>query len=179
MKKLMIAALCCMLCTSAMMAQGQRKMTTTQMNAVPVQMVADTTITNHMELTAAQKQKINELNKAFVEKVRTEMSENRAKGKRMTEEERDAFQKKSAEARKAALKELRQVMGDDKYIEYLEKSLDDMFHKSFGRGMGGHGQGGPRSGQGGRGQGGPRGGQFGQRGGMPGQNMMVPEGINQ
>lgn len=166
MKKFLMAAMCCMLCAATLMAQNKgdqrpRGMNVQQMNAVPVQMVADTTISNHIGLTAKQMQKIDELNKAFVEKMRAEMAKRRGNGKTLTEEERKAYQQEAADVRHASLKELRAIMGDDKYIEYLEKSLDDMFHKTFGRAQGGQGRPAPRGGQ--------------QRGGQAGPRLITPE----
>ncbi len=168
MKKIFFTmALCCMTCTSVMMAQDNtqskapRNMNARNMNAVPVQMLADTTVSNHIGLSVEQMEQINVLNKAYVEKVRTAMKSRPDRGSKMDDKTRETFQKLAADSRNEALKDLRKIMGDDKYIEYLEKSLDKAFltmtsrHSGQGAPHGGIQGGGPRSGQGG----GPRVGQ--------------------
>lgn len=168
MKKILFTvALCYMTCASVMLAQDNtttkapRNMNARNMNAVPVQMLADTTISNHIGLSEAQMEQINVLNKAYVEKVRTAMKSRPDRGSKMDDKTRETFQKLAADSRNESLKDLRKIMGDDKYIEYLEKSLDKAFltmttrHSGQGGLHGGIQGGGPRNGQGG----GPRAGQ--------------------
>lgn len=116
------------------------------------ELVADTTITNHMNLTPEQQKEIDSINASYQEQMKEMMSKRSEDGKRLSREEREARMKQIAEQKKDARLKLRTVLGDDLYIEYLETSLDRMPAMMMGGGpRGGHGAHGGHGGHGGQG----------------------------
>lgn len=159
-----------------MMAQNEMEMRRQrgggrgQMPMMPMQMAADTAITNHLDLEPEQMQKIEELNQNYAETFKTLMQQARPKkGNRLNKEEREAMMQQVNTVRDGARRQLREVLGDDKYIAYLEQQLDNQQRNAMvmhggNRGgqmpRGGFG-GGPMGGFGGPGMGGFDGGQMG------------------
>ncbi len=85
--------------------------------------LADTSITNHMNLTAPQLAKIAELNADF--KVQLEANAGKIeKGKKLSKEEMMAQRAKMEATKSEGRKQLREILGTEAYIEYLEKALD-------------------------------------------------------
>lgn len=142
MKKLMmLAGLCLMVSISAVAQdfQGNRqgRGPRRQMDAV-----VDTAIINHMNLDEAVLQKVYQLQEAKAQEQRESMGQTRQRGQRMSEEDRQAFMDKMQAFKTQYRKDLRAIIGDDAYILYLEKSLDNRA-MNFMRG----GQGRPMGGQ--------------------------------
>ena len=166
MKKTIFAALCCMV-LSLGSAMAQDEMPQTQggprggrgMRGRAEIQLADTAITNHMDLTPDQQNAITALNAAYMEKVEAGMSNRDENGKKLSKEERKARQEQMKSMRQEGRKQLREVLGTELYIQYLEEAADRMPMMGGMRGMGPQGG---TNGQGGqRGQRGQRGGGFG------------------
>lgn len=124
MKKILWAALCCMIIgTSAVWAQQQQGRGERQRGGRAMVQLADTSILNQMGLTTAELVKVAELNEAFKEQLK-EQGGQRERGKRLSDEEREA--QRTAMAAKVAegRKQLRKILGTERYIEYLEKLVD-------------------------------------------------------
>lgn len=166
MKKLLILAGICLTMCSGLVAQdfqggrgqggpnGQRMRR--QMDAV-----VDTAIINHIDLSAEVLQKVYDLQKVKQEEQAASMKELRQnRGQRMSEEDRKAMMDKRQAFTAQYRKELRAIIGDEAYILYLEKSLDNRSMMRFG-GQGGQRQGGQRPMGGGQGGFGGNGGGFG------------------
>lgn len=141
MKKLMLAALCCMMSFSSFAQEQQmnslrQRMPQAQVQAniqMPMQMVADTTITNKMDLSPEQLQKVVDLNAAFASSYKSLIAESHpVQGSRMSREDREAFQQKLVSARQEARKQLRDILGDEAYINYLELCLDNQQRMPMG-----------------------------------------------
>ena len=91
------------------------------------QLIADTTILNHMELTPDQLQQVAALNDSYVENFKQAMQQYRPeKGARVAPEQRDAMQQQIQDARVQARQQLRTILGDEKYIKYLEQSIENL-----------------------------------------------------
>lgn len=130
MKKLVFTALCCFsLCVGSIMAQSQEARQGRQlrgmrgMNNAPVQL-ADTAITNHLELTPEQILQVDQLNQKFATEMKAKMMEVAQAGKKASREEREASMTELVNIRKQANKELREVLGTENYIVYLETALE-------------------------------------------------------
>lgn len=154
MKKFATAAICCLaLSLSSVMAQNQMPQGGRPMRGMMrggATLIADTTITNHMNLTPEQTQQIMVINDNYRAQMQAAMSGNHhGDGQHMSREDREARMQQVQGQRKEARKQLRAVLGDDLYIEYLELSLDRV--PMMGGQRGGHGVAGPH------GVGGPRG----------------------
>ena len=122
MKKILLAAICCMtMMTSSVVAQdhpqrrGMRDGFRQQMFQV-----ADTAITNQLNLTTAQQVEIAKLNESYLE----EMKADGEKGKKVDKETREARRAQMEAKRAEGRKQLRAILGTELYIEYLEKALD-------------------------------------------------------
>ncbi|MBR5717160.1 MAG: hypothetical protein IKX59_11280 [Bacteroidales bacterium] len=122
MKRILLAAICCMaIGMGSVMAQdqshgrGMRGQGRQQMFQL-----ADTAITNHMNLTADQQVQIAQLNESFQE----QMKAGGERGKRLDKETRQAQRTQIEAKRTEARKQLRAILGTELYIEYLEKALD-------------------------------------------------------
>lgn len=131
MKKLVIAAICCFsLCVGSVMGQDQNGRQNRQargmrggMRNAPVQL-ADTSITNHLELTPEQMQKVEELNQNFAESMKAKMASFSQMNKNASREEREARMAEVRALRQQANKDLREALGTDNYIIYLETALE-------------------------------------------------------
>ena len=122
MKKILLAAICCMtMMTNSVVAQdhpqrrGMRDGFRQQMFQV-----ADTAITNQLNLTTAQQVEIAKLNESYLE----EMKADGEKGKKVDKETREARRAQMEAKRAEGRKQLRAILGTELYIEYLEKALD-------------------------------------------------------
>jgi len=134
--------------------------------------LADTAITNHMGLTVEQLEQIAIINQHFDEAMKAKMGNRSETGKKLSKEEREARSNEIKTMRKQARKELREVLGTELYIQYLEEAADRMPMRGFGGpGMSGDMQGG----QGRRMRGGFEGGSEGGFGG-PGGGFGGPGG---
>ena len=153
MKKCMILlALCLTMCAVAM-AQNrpqrggnnhQMMQAGQHMPAPNADAVVDTTIINHIGLSDDVLAKVYNLQQAKKESLGAMMREMRPeRGTRMTEEQSKAFTEKRSEFVTNYRKELRELIGDEAYINYLEKQLDS---RSLSQGMrrGGNQRGGQR-----------------------------------
>jgi len=88
-------------------------------------MVVDTAVINHIDLNAEVLQKVYALQESKQQQQRELMQGMRpGKGQRMSEEERKAIAEKREAFTSAYRKELRELIGDEAYILYLEKMLD-------------------------------------------------------
>lgn len=169
MKKALWAAVCCMslglsnVFAQNDMPQGGRHMRGGMRGGM--EMVADTAITNHMELSIEQAKAIEEINTTYRAKIQSlimpqnedNKPANREEGRRMRREGRDVRMQQINAEKKEARQQLRAVLGDELYIQYLEESIDRR-PMMMGGPRGGHGVGGgQRGGQ----RGGHRGGGFG------------------
>ena len=122
MKKILLAAICCMaIATSDVMAQDQPQGRGMR-GAGRMQMfqLADTTITNQMDLTSAQQVEIAKLNENYREQLKADNE----KGKKVDKETREARRAQMEAKRAEGRKQLRAILGTELYIEYLEKALD-------------------------------------------------------
>ena len=82
--------------------------------------VADTAITNQLNLTTAQQVEIAKLNENYREQMKAD-AEN---GKKLNKETREARRAQMEAKRAESRKQLRAILGTELYIEYLEKALD-------------------------------------------------------
>ena len=82
--------------------------------------LADTTITNQMDLTSTQQVEIAKLNENYREQLKADNE----KGKKVDKETREARRAQMEAKRAEGRKQLRAILGTELYIEYLEKSLD-------------------------------------------------------
>lgn len=122
MKKILLAAICCMtMMTSSVLAQDQPQRRGMR-DGFRQQMfqVADTAITNQLNLTTAQQVEIAKLNENYLE----EMKADGEKGKKLDKEAREARRAQMEAKRAEGRKQLRAILGTELYIEYLEKALD-------------------------------------------------------
>lgn len=87
-------------------------------------MVADTAITNHMQLTVEQAKMVETINAKYAEQLKALTSKRTEAGQRMSTEQRDAMLQQMANLKNEGRQRLRKALGDNLYIEYLEKSLD-------------------------------------------------------
>lgn len=87
-----------------------------------MEMVADTTITNHMQLSVEQAKQIEMINAKYTEQVKALVNKRATEGQRMNREQRDAMVQQLANLKKEGRQQLRKVLGDNLYIEYLEKA---------------------------------------------------------
>jgi len=122
MKKILMAAICCMtiglgsvLAQDQPQGRGMRGPGRQQMFQL-----ADTAITNHMSLTPDQKVQIAQLNEKFQEQMKVDGE----RGKRLDKEARQSQRAKYDAQRTEARKQLRAILGTELYIEYLEKTID-------------------------------------------------------
>jgi len=115
------------------------------MRGMEVQL-ADTSITNHMALTPEQFDQINALNQNYADTMKEKMGAPGESSKRPSREEMQARMEEMKTLRQQANKKLREVLGTEAYIEYLEKALE---RASMMRGMRGPGGQGQRRGNGG------------------------------
>lgn len=149
MKKLVIAAICCFsLCVGSVMGQDQDGRQNRQvrgmrggMRNAPVQL-ADTSITNHLEITPEQIQKVEELNQNFAESMKVKMTSFSQMNKNTSREEREARMAEVRALRQEANKQLREVLGTEAYIQYLETALEraSAMRSMRGPGSNNHGQ---------------------------------------
>lgn len=168
MKKTLCAALCCMtLGLGTAMAQNEMPNRPARGGMrTGTEMVADTTIINHLSdtISVEQLKQIEAINENYRAKMQEMMTQRSTDGRRMGREDREARMAQIKQNKAAARKELREVLGDELYIEYLEAQLDRSPFMAMGMGArGGQGMG-QRGGQG-MGGGRPRGGQRGGFGG--------------
>ena len=122
MKKILLAAICCMtMMTSSVLAQNQPQRRGMR-DGFRQQMfqLADTAITNQLNLTTAQQVEIAKLNENYLE----EMKADGEKGKKIDKEAREARRAQMEAKRAEGRKQLRAILGTELYIEYLEKALD-------------------------------------------------------
>ncbi len=122
MKKILLAALCCMtMATSIVLAQDQsQRRGMREGNRQQMFQLADTAITNHLNLTTAQQVEIAKLNESFREQMRAEAE----KGRNLDREARAAHRTEMEAKRAEGRKQLRAILGTELYIEYLEKAID-------------------------------------------------------
>ncbi len=141
MKKIILAAICCVtIGFGSAMAQDQQEERGGRGKRGGQEMVqlADTSITNHMNLTAPQLAKIAELNADFKAQVEAN-SGKKEKGKKLSKEEREAQRVQMEASKSEGRKQLREILGTELYIEYLEKALDRRPMMSGPRGQMGNG----------------------------------------
>ena len=122
MKKILMAAICCMtMATSNIVAQDQPQRRGMR-GADRQQMfqMADTAITNHLNLTTAQQVEIAKLNESYREQMKADGEKSRKLDKEARQARRAEMEARRAEGRK----QLRAILGTELYIEYLEKALD-------------------------------------------------------
>lgn len=159
MKKLLVAAMCCMtLGLGTVWAQdnapqgrngrmGMRGNTNIQL--------ADTAITNHLGLDDEQLTKIEALNASYQEQMKAQMSKRPARG--AGKEEREALMNGLKQLKQEHMHQLREIMGTELYIQYLETAIERTgFRNNMNRGPqmgGGQGQHRMRGGFGGPGGG--------------------------
>lgn len=140
MKKfLLLASLCLAICSgvSAQDFQGRQGGQRGQRgNRMQIDMVVDTAIINHMDLSEEVLQQVYQLQEKKHAEQKEAMSSMK-RGQRMNEEELKAFMDRQQEFNAQYRKELRALLGDEAYIAYLEKMLDR--RPSFGM-MRGRGQ---------------------------------------
>lgn len=122
MKKILLAAICCMtMATSNVLAQDQpQRRGMRGGDRMQMFQVADTAITNHLNLTTAQQVEIAKLNENYREQMKAD-AEN---GKKLNKETREARRAQMEAQRAESRKQLRAILGTELYIEYLEKALD-------------------------------------------------------
>lgn len=169
MKKVLVCLACMLLvCAGAVAQNRQGGRNNRQGNGRQFQPMAviDTAVINHIGLSdevLAQVYALQEKQAAVAEEQMKGMMPER--GKRMTEEARNEMQEKTTKMKAAFRLELRNLIGDESYITYLEKQLDSrgMFGGRQMQMGGMNGQRGNWGGQGG--QGGFGGGQGGFGGG--------------
>lgn len=122
MKKLLLAGFCCIgLFLSHAMAQGQSHHRGSQMGEINIQL-ADTTITSRMQLTAEQQQQIRLINQNFADSIKTNMTPASAE-QRPSREELIQRMNRMILLREEGYQQLRQVLGTEDYITYLENAL--------------------------------------------------------
>ena len=122
MKKILLAAICCMtIATSSVLAQDQPQRRGMR-DGFRQQMfqLADTSITNQLNLTTAQQVEIAKLNENYLEQMKADGE----KGKKIDKETREARRAQMEAKRAEGRKQLRAILGTELYIEYLEKALD-------------------------------------------------------
>ena len=122
MKKILLAAICCMtMMTCSVLAQDQPQRRGMR-DGFRQQMfqVADTAITNQLNLTTAQQVEIAKLNESYLEQMKADGE----KGKKVDKETRVARRAQMEAKRAEGRKQLRAILGTELYIEYLEKALD-------------------------------------------------------
>jgi hypothetical protein len=135
-KKLMAIALCLMMGLTAVMAQDNNNRRQQQRRA-PQQMdaVVDTAVLNKMDIEAAVMEQILALQTTKQAEQKAQMEARRAAntgsdGKRvkLTDEQREAQReanlKEEAEFKAGYRAQLRQLLGDETYIQYLERLVD-------------------------------------------------------
>lgn len=172
MKKLLVAILCGMtLSLGSALAQndapqGVGRQGRMGMRGNSALQLADTTITNHLGLNPDQMASIEALNEKYQEQMKAQA------GKRPSRDagkgEREAIMNNMKQLRQTHLNELREILGTDLYIQYLETALE---RASFRVGMnrGPQQMGGPNGG----GQHRMRG--MGGRGGFGGNDFGTPD----
>lgn len=156
-KKILMAAMCC-LTLSMGSALAQNEMPEGR-NGRPMrggahggmrgmEVVADTAITNHMGLTEDQLKRVEEINANYQAQMQEMMSQGRRsqEGMRLSREEREARMQQITAQKKEARQQLRSVLGDELYIQYLETQLDRLPSMMIGRGGFGGEHHGPRGG---------------------------------
>ena len=89
-----------------------------------MELVADTAITNHMNLTPEQLQQVNDINANYRKQMEEMRSLRNEEGRRLSREDREARMKQINDQKREARQQLRTALGDDLYIQYLEAVLD-------------------------------------------------------
>ena len=141
MNKRILAALCCItlsmgtLCAQESAPQRGNRTYGMRGAAPAPTMLADTTITNHMELSAEQLVAIGKLNDEYKEQVTAQKTGRTQDGKKVRREDRMARFEQLKTIKLQYRKQLREILGDELYIDYLEKSLDKV--PAFGTMQGG------------------------------------------
>lgn len=130
-KTFLVTISCMMLSIGSAMAQGEMPQGGRQGHGgmhsgmrPGMEMIADTTITNHMNLSDEQLKKIDELNADYQAKMKAMISQRGEAGRRMSREDREGRMQLIKDQKTAARQQLRAVLGDELYIQYLECQLD-------------------------------------------------------
>lgn len=123
MKKFILALCLCTLSLCAWAQQNQNRQFRGPRRATDA--VVDTAIMNKMEIAPEMMALILNLQQTKQEQMKAEMTQSRGRGTRMSDEERQALADRRQTFSKIYRAELRAIMGDELYITYLEKMLDN------------------------------------------------------
>lgn len=126
--------------------------------------VVDTAVINKLDLQPEVVAQVLELQASKADAIKEQMEKLGKRGNNRNKEQREAMQKEREEFNAAYRAELRQILGDETYITYLEKMLDNrgmMGMPRMNMNGQGFGQGGFPGGEGGFPGGGGFGGGFG------------------
>lgn len=152
MKKTILAALCCLtLSAGSLVAQdnAHSQFGRQGRGGRSVEQIADTAITNHLDLQPEQLTQVEALNTRYKEQLQAQQKGFATDGRRMSREDREARVQQFRQTRQQFRAELRTILGDSLYIQYLEESLDRQPMSMAPRGgMNGFNQGGGRMGNG-------------------------------
>lgn len=133
MKKSLFLTGLCLMMSVALMAQGNQNNGQRQMRQMrQMDAVVDTAVINHMNLDAQVLEKVYKLQESKKAEQEAMMKESRPqKGQRMSDAERKAMQEKRETFTAKYRKELRELLGDETYILYLEKQVDRNSARQF------------------------------------------------
>lgn len=176
MKKMLSCLVCMFIICAGAVAQNRQGNNNRQNNGRQFQhmSVIDTAIINHMGLSEELLSQVLALQAKQQNMAKEQMSNMMSqRNQRMSEVDRKGMAEKMVQMKATFRKELRELIGVDNYIAYLEKQIDTPRPAFGGRqmqmnGQGGQGQRGNWGGQGGYPRGGNRGGFGGNQGGFDG-----------
>lgn len=125
MKTKLILTTLVLLVGFSVMAQNNNNRSRRINNRYNMDLVVDTAIMNKMNLEANMLTEILELQKNKQTAMREMMQQSRpSQGKRMSDEDRAKMLEQRTSFTAGYRAELRKIMGDQLYIQYLEKQLD-------------------------------------------------------
>lgn len=119
MNKKFLTALCCLtLSISVLTAQNNERGNGGRGGRHAIQLV-DTNVTSQLSLSSDKTKAIEDLNTKYAQEVSAMMPQDRSS--RPSEDEMKANMEKMKEVRKTYLKQVRSLLGDNLYIQYLEE----------------------------------------------------------
>lgn len=132
------AAICCLILGSAttLVAQNENgRQRTSRRGGMPTIALVDTAITNAMQLEAPVQAVIGQINARYAQAMRQHVETMRQMGQNASDEERQAMMQNMKAQRYLGYQQLRQALGDETYILYLQEALDKQATMQQGRGM--------------------------------------------
>lgn len=133
MKKMLFACACMLLIFTGVMAQNRQGGRRQGGPRFQPAAVIDTAVINHIGLTDEVLAQVLVLQEKQAELAKTEMGQNMQRGQRMSAENREKMMENLKLMKQKFRLQLRELIGDEKYIQYLEASVDQ--RQTFPGGM--------------------------------------------